>query len=173
MKRAVFIFSAAAMITACNTNPKTVADSANIIPSLDTAGLAEFRNWKQENEMMKHNEARNDVNYATAYEPAQKRTRAYYPVYRTSRSSSSYTRNHSVNNGGYRTSESGHTAKTVRRKRWSKAAKGAVIGAGSGAIIGAVVNKRNRAVGAVVGGVLGGGAGYVIGRDMDKRDGRY
>jgi hypothetical protein len=71
-------------------------------------------------------------------------------------------------------SESQNSAKTttVKKKGWSKAAKGTAIGAGAGAVLGAVINKRNRAVGAVIGGVLGGGGGYVIGRGMDKKDGR-
>jgi len=69
-------------------------------------------------------------------------------------------------------SESQNAAKTTRKKGWSKAAKGTAIGAAGGAVIGAVVNKRNRAVGAVIGGVLGAGGGYVIGRTMDKKDGR-
>ena len=67
--------------------------------------------------------------------------------------------------------ETQNTAKV--KKGWSKAAKGTVIGAASGAVIGAVVNKRNRAAGAAIGGVIGGGGGYVIGRTMDKKDGRY
>jgi len=67
--------------------------------------------------------------------------------------------------------ETQNTAKV--KKGWSKAAKGTVIGAASGAVIGAVVNKRNRAAGAAIGGVIGGGGGYVIGRSMDKKDGRY
>jgi hypothetical protein len=71
-------------------------------------------------------------------------------------------------------SESQNSAKTttVKKKGWSKAAKGTAIGAGAGAVLGAVINKRNRAVGAVIGGVIGGGGGYVIGRGMDKKDGR-
>ncbi len=68
-------------------------------------------------------------------------------------------------------SETQNTAKT--KKGWSKAAKGAVIGGASGAILGAVINKRNRAAGAVIGGVIGGGGGYVLGRRMDKKDGRF
>ena len=72
-------------------------------------------------------------------------------------------------------SESQNAAKTTttKKKGWSKAAKGTAIGAGAGAVLGAVINKKNRAVGAVIGGVIGGGGGYVIGRGMDKKDGRY
>jgi hypothetical protein len=71
-------------------------------------------------------------------------------------------------------SESQNAAKTTTTKKgWSKAAKATAIGAGTGAVLGAVINKKNRVAGAVIGGVLGGGGGYVIGRGMDKKDGRY
>ena len=70
-------------------------------------------------------------------------------------------------------SESQNAAKTTTKKGWSKAAKATAIGAGTGAVLGAVINKKNRVAGAVIGGVLGGGGGYVIGRGMDKKDGRY
>jgi len=63
------------------------------------------------------------------------------------------------------------TTPVKRDKGWSSAAKGTAIGAGSGAIVGAVVSK-NKAQGAVVGGVIGAAGGYVIGRDMDKKSGR-
>lgn len=60
----------------------------------------------------------------------------------------------------------------AKKKGWSKAAKGAVIGAGTGAIIGAVVDKNHRGTGAVVGGIIGAGTGYAIGRSKDKKSGR-
>jgi len=59
---------------------------------------------------------------------------------------------------------------TTQKKGWSKAAKGAVIGGASGAIVGGVVTKSGK--GAVIGAVLGAGTGYVIGRKQDKKDGR-
>ncbi len=58
------------------------------------------------------------------------------------------------------------------KKGWSAKAKGAVIGAGTGAIAGAVVNARNRGVGALIGGVLGAGAGTGIGAIIDRKNGR-
>jgi hypothetical protein len=60
-----------------------------------------------------------------------------------------------------------------KKKGWSKAAKGTVIGAGVGAAAGAIIVKKNRGLGAAAGAVLGGGAGYGVGRSMDKKDGRY
>jgi hypothetical protein len=44
----------------------------------------------------------------------------------------------------------------------------AAIGAGAGAVIGAVVHRPNRWKGAVVGGVIGGAAGAVVGATIDK-----
>ena len=63
-------------------------------------------------------------------------------------------------------------APVQQKKGWSAKAKGAVIGAGTGAIAGAVINGRNRAAGAVIGGVLGAGAGTGIGAIIDRKNGR-
>ena len=64
-------------------------------------------------------------------------------------------------------------APAQRDKGWSDAAKGTAIGAGSGAILGAVVSgDGNRGKGAVIGAVVGAGTGYVIGRTRDKKSGR-
>jgi hypothetical protein len=60
----------------------------------------------------------------------------------------------------------------ARRRGWSKAAKGAVIGGAGGAVLGAVVSKNNRGSGALIGGVLGATGGYLFGRHKDKKDGR-
>ena len=63
---------------------------------------------------------------------------------------------------------SGTEEKQVKKKGWSNAAKGALIGGAAGAIGGAVINGRNRAVGAAIGAVLGAAGGYAIGRKKDK-----
>ena len=70
-------------------------------------------------------------------------------------------------------SSSTHTAEVAKKTGMSKAAKGAIIGGAGGAILGAVINKKNRVLGGVLGAVIGGGAGYGIGRSKDKKDGRY
>jgi outer membrane protein OmpA-like peptidoglycan-associated protein len=53
----------------------------------------------------------------------------------------------------------------------TKSQKGAVIGAGGGAVIGGAIGKAtgNTARGAIIGAVLGGVGGAVIGRKMDKQ----
>ncbi len=60
------------------------------------------------------------------------------------------------------------TKTTTKKKGWSGAAKGTVIGAGSGAIIGAIVSKKKGA-GAIIGGLIGAGAGYAVGNESDKK----
>ena len=52
---------------------------------------------------------------------------------------------------------------------WSHKKKSAVIGAGIGAVGGAILGHG--AKGAVIGGVAGGGAGYLYGRHRDKKYG--
>jgi hypothetical protein len=62
-------------------------------------------------------------------------------------------------------------ASTVSKKKgWSKAAKGTAIGAGAGAVTGAIIGKNVK--GAVIGGAVGAAGGYIIGRAQDKKDGR-
>lgn len=67
-----------------------------------------------------------------------------------------------------------HTTTTVteKRKGWSRAAKGAVIGAGVGAITGAAVSKK-KGEGAIIGGLagagLGAGAGAIIDSEKKKK----
>ncbi len=61
-----------------------------------------------------------------------------------------------------------------KRKPWSNTAKGAVIGAGVGAVTGAVVSKKKPGQGAVIGGIAGAGVGAGTGAILDaqkkKRD---
>lgn len=53
--------------------------------------------------------------------------------------------------------------------QWSPQAKGAVIGGLGGAAAGALINKRNRAVGGIIGGVAGGAIGYGVGKHIDNK----
>lgn len=54
-----------------------------------------------------------------------------------------------------------------QRKKWSGAAKGAVIGAGVGAVTGAIIDKDKPAQGAVIGGLAGAGVGAGTGAIID------
>ena len=61
------------------------------------------------------------------------------------------------------------------KKKWSHTAKGAVVGAGTGAITGAIVNKK-RGEGALIGSLIGAGVGAGTGAIVDhtkkKRQGQ-
>ena len=66
---------------------------------------------------------------------------------------------------------SSETATSTKKKGWSQAAKGAVIGAGAGALGGVLIDKKDGR-GAIIGGVVGAGTGYIIGRSQDRKSGR-
>jgi len=61
------------------------------------------------------------------------------------------------------------TLPAEKKKGWSATAKGAVIGAGVGAIGGAVINKKNRGKGAIIGGLIGAAAGAGTGILIDRK----
>ncbi len=71
--------------------------------------------------------------------------------------------------GGTATQPVATTTETEKKKGWSAAAKGAAIGAGTGAIGGAIISKK-KGLGAIVGGVVGAAGGYIIGKDIDKKN---
>jgi predicted nucleic acid-binding Zn-ribbon protein len=61
-------------------------------------------------------------------------------------------------------------AKIYKKKRKiSRTAEGAIIGAGVGAVSGAIINKSNRGKGAIIGGVIGAGVGAGTGAILDKK----
>jgi len=63
------------------------------------------------------------------------------------------------------------TEGTEKKKGWSKAAQGAVIGGATGAVGGAIISKK-KGTGAAIGAAVGAAGGYIIGREKDKKDGR-
>lgn len=163
MKKLLFALSTVAVMASCSdNNPRTAAETQTITPT-DTAGLAQFQAWKAQNELAVANQLAAEQKQTEVV-----RERVVYvdrPTRKTTSSSSNGT-----NSNGTNTTTSDVPAE---KKGWSKAAKGAVIGGAGGAVLGGVINKRNRAAGAVIGGVLGGAVGYGIGRSKDKKDGRY
>ena len=60
----------------------------------------------------------------------------------------------------------GTATKTTKKKGWSSTAKGAVIGAGVGAITGAAISKK-KGEGAIIGGLAGAGVGAGTGAIID------
>lgn len=59
----------------------------------------------------------------------------------------------------------------TKESKMNKTEKGAVIGAASGAVVGAIIGNKskNTAIGAIIGATAGGAVGAVIGNKMDKQ----
>lgn len=135
----------AVLVVSCKS-PTISAPAAN----QDTTGFAEFKQWQ----------AWKAQSAVAVPAPAPQQQVIVKKVYASS-------------NSGSMNSSTTNEAKTVKKKGWSKAAKGTVIGTVGGGVLGAVINKKNRVAGGIIGGILGGGLGYGIGRSQDKKDGRY
>ncbi len=175
MKKIFFALSSVVIMASCSqNNPRPDAETKTLTPT-DTAGLAQFQAWKAQNELAT---AQQQQQLAAQQQPVREvvRERVVYvnePRSTTRRSTARRSTASSGNSGTYNSSGDNTASQPAEKKGWSKAAKGAVIGGAGGAVVGAVINKRNRAAGAVIGGVIGGAAGYGIGRSKDKKDGRY
>ncbi|OYU80689.1 MAG: glycine zipper family protein [Flavobacterium sp. BFFFF1] len=72
-------------------------------------------------------------------------------------------------NASSSTSTSSSTTTTTKKKGWSNTAKGAVIGAGVGAVTGAVVSKHKKGQGAIIGGAAGAILGAGVGSTIDQK----
>jgi len=75
--------------------------------------------------------------------------------------------------GNYSQVNSNRSAASIPEdKGLSHAAKGTLVGAGTGALTGVLLNKDDRGKGAIIGTIIGAGAGYLTGRKIDKKTGR-
>jgi hypothetical protein len=172
------------------------------ISQADTAGLKEFKDAKARQEIIQTEGVYNGVDSTASNMPANRltNTNTVRGEEKSTMASNAGTVHHShttsthhsstAHSGGSgsssgstgsvgSTGSSGDTKvvttdkKTVvKRKGWSKAAKGTAIGAGAGAVTGAIISK-DKSKGAIIGGVVGAAGGYIIGRKKDKQDGRY
>jgi len=79
--------------------------------------------------------------------------------------------NHSSTGSASSSSAYGGTQPTAKKKGWSDAAKGTLIGGAAGAVGGAIIDKK-KGRGAIIGGLVGAGGGYLIGHEQDKKSGR-
>ncbi|MBO9595746.1 MAG: glycine zipper family protein [Niabella sp.] len=160
------------LVVACRNTKKE--DNAGAIPVQDTLGLAEYQKWKMENEVRNRLQQEQQLENAGAVAPAATSRSSASSSRSSSRSSSSRgTTYRSGGNGGdYSSGSSGTVAQAPapqRKKGMSHTAKGAIVGAASGAIIGAVANRKNRLGGGVVGGVIGAATGAGVGAIVDKK----
>jgi hypothetical protein len=198
MKKILSVFAIIAVFIGCQSNPKVGTDTANTSTTRDTATLNHnaFTDKAREVQLNGVNDTivSSDGNTYVKLKPKDaepatvkgaeinnkpKAQRSSTPIRRASTGGSgagtSKSENSTVSTG---TSGSGRidtaatTTPATKKKGWSKAAKGAVIGAGSGAAAGAIITKK-KGKGAIIGGIIGATGGYIIGRGKDKKDGRY
>jgi hypothetical protein len=185
MKKILTFISGAALLAACNSNPNTEAvvkptNAPGVTILADTSGLSEFQAWKanaalraEENAALAEGKTA-VVSYDEPKTTVRKTSSAPRRTSTARRTSTSNNRTYSSGSATTAPSTASYPVEQPQQKKgWSKAAKGAVIGGAGGAILGGVLAKNNRALGAVIGGVVGGGVGYGIGRSQDKKDGRY
>ncbi|WP_411272936.1 YMGG-like glycine zipper-containing protein [Daejeonella sp.] len=158
MKRILLGFAFAAIVAGCNNNANEVA-SANAVR--DSIRIAD------EKAKLDSFERAEIAEKAAAVAVANERSKAKSTSSKRSSSNTS-------NRAGY-ISDNGNvvytTPQEAKKRGWSSAAKGAVIGGVVGAGTGILVDKKDGR-GAAIGGVVGAGTGYVIGRSRDKRTGR-
>jgi Glycine zipper 2TM domain len=138
------VTAVALLFAACKNGTSTTP-----VSNQDTVGFAQFQQMKLQ----------------------QEQEAAFAAMYAKSMATNNTVARKSSTTSGTMSSSSTNNAK-VEKKGMSKSAKYAIIGGTGGAVLGAVINKRNRVAGGVIGGVLGGGLGYGIGRSQDKKDGR-
>lgn len=147
------VLAVAAAVTACNSsatnnkggeNTYTFKDSVKIIK--DSLRLDSFQ--RAENERKAEVQRKEEIATAKAEARREVSSKPQYVV-----------------------NQQSNAVQPAKKKGWSAAAKGAVIGAGAGAVTGILVDKKDGR-GAAIGGVLGAGTGYLIGRDKDKKTGR-
>lgn len=156
MKKMLLIFTVVVMFTACKSNTNEPVNKNMVL--VDTTGLSKSNVLT---DVGNNKYVINDkvVNTGTTEKPA---------VPKKTVSNNDY-----VSGGSSASSSNAAAATPVKEdKGWSHAAKGTAVGAGTGAIFGAIVNKEHRGQGALIGSVIGAGAGYLIGRKTDKNTGR-
>ena len=163
MKKILHCLMVASIFVACNN--KTDLDTKKDVILTDTTGMYKSNMLTDTGTVIQTTTLTNgNRNTAVANTRATNTNRAT-----TSRTSSN--RSVSGGTGTAGTSNSGTGQTTTQKKGWSKAAKGAVIGGASGAVVGAVISKK-KGKGAIIGGVVGAAGGYILGRSKDKKDGR-
>ena len=150
MKKVVYLCFMALLIIGCNSGAKqeeAVFQAKQAV--LDSIVRAD--NDKKIEDIKKH--ITDSINLATAAKHQQEKV----VIYKNADGGTSATTNNNTT-----------TTEPTPKKGWSSKAKGAVIGAGVGAITGAMIDKK-KGEGAVVGGLLGAGAGLGVGAIIDGK----
>lgn len=160
MKKILSIFTIAVIFTACKSKMNNEVNKNMVL--VDTTGLSKSNVLTDvgNNKFVINDKAVVDPTASKPVAPSPKQT------------ANNTVKNSGANNNNGTTNSPTASAPVKQDKGWSHAAKGTAVGAGTGAIFGAIVNKEDRGKGALIGTVIGAGTGYVIGRATDKKTGR-
>ncbi len=199
MKKFIPFLSLAFFVTACTSSPKESETKTLVSAQpVDTAGLAAFQQWKAQSELTVATPVQEQVQQQpqpqapvrtitvvrevrvpqpakireTIKETADPVPSRPSPVEQPLPAPSGTGDVASGPSGGDATGTAeapAPQAETAKKEGMSNATKGAVLGGAGGAVIGAVLNKKNRGVGAVIGGVVGGAVGYGLGKKKDNK----
>lgn len=178
MKKLLGIASIALAITACNTTPDTAVHQNSQSPIINEHANTHTTSsaWPSTMHLQGLSDTivtRDGVRYVKVAEQNGVQPLTTKEVHNANQKAA---KPQTVRRRSPSRSQETSSAKVVRanakKQGWSKAAKGTAIGAGTGAVAGAIISKK-KGKGAVIGGLIGAGGGYVIGRAIDKKDGRY
>lgn len=161
IKKILFPLFLLLAFAACKSNKNSQTRDIQLLS--DTAAynnstLTDSSNFKQTNTVPVVRE--NHVTHTTSNSPKSSGDRTSTASSQTGSTSPAST-----------SSSSTSTTQSTKKKGWSKAAQGAVIGGAAGAVGGAIISKH-KGTGAAIGAAVGAAGGYIIGRNKDKKDGR-
>ena len=156
MKKLFFLLTVVTVFAACKNKVNSIPKNMVLV---DTTGLS------QSNATTDAAKVNNSGNYT--WGSAEKSRNTSHPVYKDNNTTATNTTTTNTTT----TTTPAATQATPRDKGWSDAAKGTVIGAGTGAVVGAIVSK-DKGKGAIIGTIIGAGAGYAVGRHRDRKSGR-
>ena len=156
MKKIILGLAITALFTNCRNNQST-QDKTNVVLLQDTT-------VRYNNSML--TDKNNNIHGATIGAAVEKRSTVTPNKTNADPGTRSISNTSSKNNGSGAVATAPAPAK---KKGMSHRARGAIVGAGAGAITGAIVNKNNHAVGALIGGAVGAASGYIIGNEVDKK----
>ncbi|MEO5500095.1 MAG: glycine zipper domain-containing protein [Ginsengibacter sp.] len=155
------------------TNNNVYSDTTAIVKNEAIAAPAKAvvaANYSKSKRLVRH--AAPSRNVAVAPAPVVTPPVATPPIVNTTPSQTSTAGNGTADAGKGNDQSKDATAsvpEVQKKKGWSKAAQGAVIGGVGGAVGGAILSKK-KGLGAVVGAVVGAAGGYIIGKNKDKKD---
>ena len=165
MKKILSIFTIVAILAACKSKTNSALSNSKNMVLVDTTGLS------KSNALTDVGNNKYIINDKAISNPAAAKPASSSPK-QTSNSTVNNSTSGNSGGSGSNTSTAKVPAPVQADKGWSHAAKGTAVGAGTGAITGAILNKDHRGTGAIIGAAIGAGTGYVIGRATDKKTGR-